>query len=76
MGEFDKILKENIEAVFLPLVEKMLGLSIKETFEVKDKVQTTIEREPDFFKESHRPERKRIDITVGVSDYERPENDL
>ena len=50
MGEFDKILKENIEAVFLPLVEKMLGLSIKETFEVKDKVQTTIEREPDFLK--------------------------
>ena len=50
MGDFDKILKENIEAIFLPLLEKHLGLSIKQTFEVKDKVQTTIEREPDFLK--------------------------
>ena len=50
MGDFDKILKENIEAVFLPMAEKLLGLSIKETFEVKDKIQTTIEREPDFLK--------------------------
>ena len=32
MAEFDKILKENIEAVFLPLVEKMLGLSVKDSF--------------------------------------------
>ena len=50
MGEFDKILKENIEAVFLPMAEKLLGLSIKESFEIKDKIQTTIEREPDFLK--------------------------
>ena len=50
MGDFDKILKENIEAVFLPLVEKMLGISIKETFELKDKIQITIEREPDYLK--------------------------
>ena len=50
MAEFDKILKENIEAVFLPLVEKMLDISIKETFELKDKIQTTIEREPDCVK--------------------------
>ena len=32
MGDFDKILKENIEAVFLPMAEEMLGISIKETF--------------------------------------------
>ena len=50
MAEFDKILKENIEAVFLPLAEKMLGISIKETFEVKDNLQTTIKRETDFLK--------------------------
>ena len=50
MGDFDKILKENIEAAFLPMAEKLLGLSIKETFELKDKIQTTIEREPDFLK--------------------------
>ena len=50
MADFDKILKENIEAVFLPLVEKMLGLSIKETFELKDNLQITIKRETDFLK--------------------------
>ena len=50
MADFDKILKENIEAVFLPLAEKMLGISIKETFEVKDNLQTTIKRETDFLK--------------------------
>ena len=50
MGEFDKILKENIEAIFLPLAEELLGISIKETFEVKDNVQITIGRETDFLK--------------------------
>ena len=50
MGDFDKILKENIEAVFLPIVEEMLGISIKETFELKDSLQITIKREPDFLK--------------------------
>ena len=32
MGDFDKIFKQNIEAVFLPMAEKLLGFSIKETF--------------------------------------------
>ena len=50
MGDFDKIFKENIEAVFLPMAEEILGISIKETYELKDKIQTTIEREPDFLK--------------------------
>ena len=42
MADFDKILKENIEAAFLPIVEKMLGVSIKEIVELKDKIQRTI----------------------------------
>ncbi|MEL6537606.1 MAG: hypothetical protein AAFQ98_19455 [Bacteroidota bacterium] len=50
MGEFDKILKENIEALFLPLSEKLLGIRIASTREVKEKLQATIEREPDFLK--------------------------
>ena len=32
MGDFDKIIKENIEAVFFPFAEEMLGISIKETY--------------------------------------------
>ena len=50
MGDFDNILKENIGALFLPLVEKILGISIKETFELKDSLQITIKRETDFLK--------------------------
>ena len=50
MAEFDKILKENIEAIFLPMVEEILAISIKEIIEIKDKIQITIEREPDFLK--------------------------
>jgi len=50
MGEYDRVLKENIELIFLPLLEKLLGLSIKNSIEIKDKVHSTIEREPDFLK--------------------------
>jgi len=50
MGDFDRIIKENIEAIFVPLLEKLLNLKIKESFEIKDKIQKTIEREPDFLK--------------------------
>ncbi|MEL7146993.1 MAG: hypothetical protein AAFO69_11530 [Bacteroidota bacterium] len=50
MGEYDKIIKENIEAIFEPLLEKLLNISIKQATEIKDKIQTTIEREPDFLK--------------------------
>ena len=50
MGGYDKIIKENIEHIFLPLLENLLGISISKSIELKDKVQTTIEREPDFLK--------------------------
>jgi predicted transposase YdaD len=49
-NDYDKILKENIAAVFLPLAEKYLGIRIGKTEELKDKLQTTIEKEPDFIR--------------------------
>ncbi|MBL7813843.1 MAG: Rpn family recombination-promoting nuclease/putative transposase [Saprospiraceae bacterium] len=48
---FDKIFKEVSEKVFLTLVEQRLGLKIKEFRPLKEKMQTTIEREMDFFYE-------------------------
>ena len=45
MSDYDRIIKENIEAIFLPILGKFLGLSIKSTFEIKDKIQSTIEME-------------------------------
>jgi len=50
MGDYDKIIKENIDAIFLPLLEKFTGIRIREASELKDKIQYTIEREPDFTK--------------------------
>ena len=50
MGEYDKVIKENIEAVFLPLLEKFTGIKIVKSSDIKDKIQRTFEREPDFLK--------------------------
>jgi predicted transposase/invertase (TIGR01784 family) len=49
-NEYDKIIKENIEAVFLPLAEKYLGISIVSFKKLPGKFQSTIEREPDFIR--------------------------
>ncbi len=39
-NDYDKILKENIAALLLPLTEKCLGIRIKDSRELKDKLQT------------------------------------
>jgi predicted transposase YdaD len=49
-GHYDKILKENIAAIFLPLAEKNLGIHILKSEELKDKLQVTLERESDFIR--------------------------
>jgi predicted transposase YdaD len=49
-NDYDKILKENIAGLLLPLTEKYLGIKIKDSQELKDKLQTTIEKEPDFIR--------------------------
>lgn len=50
MGEYDKIIKENIEAILLTLSKKLLGFEIRNPVDLPEKLQTTIEREPDFLK--------------------------
>lgn len=50
-NEYDKIIKENIEAVFLPVMDKLLGIRSDGSFEeLPDDLQVTIERRPDFVK--------------------------
>lgn len=49
-NQYDKILKENIASLILPLSDKYFGFKIAKTEEIKDKLQTTIEREPDFLR--------------------------
>jgi hypothetical protein len=46
-NQYDKILKENIEAVIPALMEKVLGFSAVETVIIKEKIQHTKEREAD-----------------------------
>ncbi len=48
---YDKIFKENAEAIFLPLVERELGIQIKSFKPYVAKLQTTLKREMDFFYE-------------------------
>ena len=49
-NDYDRILKENIAEVFLPLSEKYLGLRIVRSEQIREKLQTTIEKEPDFIR--------------------------
>ncbi len=48
---FDKIIRENIEKIFRPLVEKRLGIKIVKATYLKEKMHTTVELEMDFFYE-------------------------
>ena len=49
--EYDRIIKENIEAILLPLVRRVLNLPEPAGLvEVPNDLQRTIERRPDFLK--------------------------
>ena len=50
MGDFDKVIKENIETILLALGTKLLGIEIRNPVDLPEKIQTTVEREPDFLK--------------------------
>ena len=48
--KYDKIFKENIEELILPLAQKLLHINPENLEEIKDDLQTTLERKPDFLK--------------------------
>lgn len=49
-NDYDKIFRENIEELILPLVEKLMNLKTERMEEIPDDLQWTIERKPDFLK--------------------------
>ena len=49
-NDYDKIFKENIEELFLPMAGKLLQLYPEKLEEIPDDLQITIERKPDFLK--------------------------
>lgn len=50
VSQYDKILKENIEAVIPNLMQKVLGITAAESEELPDDIQHTKERKPDVLK--------------------------
>ncbi len=50
MGDYDRILKENIESLILPLGQKLLGLNIRHMQDMPANLTLTLERQPDFLK--------------------------
>lgn len=51
MGDYDRILKENIESLILPLGQKLLGLNIRRMQDLPANLTLTLERQPDFLKQ-------------------------
>jgi hypothetical protein len=47
---YDRVFKENIEPLIPLLAEKIFGLRLNRTEDIKDKIQLTIESEADFLK--------------------------
>ncbi len=49
-NDYDKILRENLDALLPFIARKLLGLDLSRTETLKDKIQVTLEREGDYFK--------------------------
>ncbi len=49
-NKYDKILKENIESLLMPLLGKYLNIHIVESEKLDPKLQTTVERETDIIR--------------------------
>ncbi|MGB3616632.1 MAG: hypothetical protein WBA12_00810 [Catalinimonas sp.] len=47
---YDRIFRENIEAVIVPLLSTLLNLDVRSLEEMPDGLPTTLERQPDFLK--------------------------
>ena len=47
-NSYDKIFKENIQAIFPSLSKRYLGIEVAKSESLKDKLQVTVEREADF----------------------------
>ena len=51
-NEYDRILKENIEQLILPIAEKLLGIHVGKLRDIPVDLQLTLERKPDFTKKA------------------------
>jgi hypothetical protein len=64
-NDYDRIIKENIEAVILPLMEKLMGVPQPDTLEnIPDELQLTLERKPDFTRLATAPDIKQYILHI------------
>lgn len=63
-NKYDKIIKENLEALFLPFLEQLLSLQIMSSERLDAKLQTTLEREADFVRKVLTKEGKEVILHV------------
>jgi hypothetical protein len=79
-SKYDKILKENLEEIFLPLCKKLLNLEFEEAEEIPDDLQATRELRPDFLKRvRHEDTAKDFILQMefqSADDYEMPKRML
>ena len=54
-NDFDRVLKENFEALLPYLLRKVLGLELPQLEDLKDKIQVTVERKMDNLKKVVHP---------------------
>jgi len=75
MGQdYDKIFKENIEEIILPLAKKVLNIDPEGLEEIPDDLQHTIERKPDFLKKViHKDSKKDYILHIEFQVADEPE---
>ena len=64
--KYDKIFKENIEELILPLARKVLDINLDHVEEIKDDLQTTLERKLDFLKKVVSKNKKEEDYILHI----------
>ncbi|WP_299454471.1 hypothetical protein [uncultured Microscilla sp.] len=63
-NQYDKILKEGIGEYFLSLSKIHLGIEVASSEELKDKLQTTLEREADFLRKITTPQGEQMIVQL------------
>ncbi|WP_299457304.1 hypothetical protein [uncultured Microscilla sp.] len=63
-NKYDKIFKENIGEYFLSLSKIHLGIEVASSEELKDKLQTTLEREADFLRKITTPQGEQMIVQL------------
>ena len=71
--EYDKIIKENLTAIIFPISHTLLGFQIIRDEPLPEKLQVTLEREPDFIRIVETAEQERFILHLEFQSVNDPE---